>query len=98
MCLRVAILTHHTGGMTELTSQADSALAPSGITAKDILSWPPTVDVTTAAPAFGLPRSSAYELARRGVFPAKVIKAGKHYRVVTADCIRVLGLAPASDG
>lgn len=79
--------------MTKLTPQADSPPARPTITAREILSWPPTVSLEQAAPAFGLPRSSAYDLAKRGKFPAKVIKAGRHPRVITSDVIRVLGLA-----
>lgn len=52
--------------------------------------WPPTVDVTTAALAFGLSRSHAYELIGRDVFPAKVIKVGSRYRVITESIVRAL--------
>jgi predicted DNA-binding transcriptional regulator AlpA len=52
--------------------------------------WPPTVDVTTAALAFGLSRSHAYELINRGEFPAKVIKVGSRYRVITESIIVAL--------
>jgi predicted DNA-binding transcriptional regulator AlpA len=52
--------------------------------------WPPTVDVPAAARAFGVSRSHAYELVNRGEFPAKVIKVGSRYRVVTESIIRVL--------
>jgi hypothetical protein len=51
--------------------------------------WPASVDVATAAAAFGISRSYGYELAR-GAFPAKVIQAGGRYRVVTASIIRAL--------
>ena len=52
--------------------------------------WPPTVDVPAAARAFGVSRSHAYELVNRGEFPAKVIKVGSRYRVVTESIIRAL--------
>ena len=52
--------------------------------------WPPTVDVTAAAMAFGLSRSHAYDLISRGEFPAKVIKVGNRYRVVTESVIHLL--------
>lgn len=52
--------------------------------------WPPTVDVPTAGVAFGLSRSHAYELVARGEFPAKVIKVGSRYRVITESVIRAL--------
>ena len=53
--------------------------------------WPATVDVPTAARAFGLSRSHAYELARSGELPARVIQVGGRYRVVTASIIAALG-------
>lgn len=53
-------------------------------------SWPPTVDVPTAALAFGISRSHAYDLVVRGQFPAKVIKVGSRYRVITESIVAVL--------
>jgi predicted DNA-binding transcriptional regulator AlpA len=52
--------------------------------------WPATVGVPRAATAFGISRSYAYELITRGEFPAKVIRAGGRFRVVTASIIRAL--------
>jgi predicted DNA-binding transcriptional regulator AlpA len=48
------------------------------------------VDVPTAGAVFGLSRSHAYELVARDEVPAKVIKVGSRYRVVTASVIRAL--------
>ncbi|GGZ73554.1 helix-turn-helix domain-containing protein [Streptomyces echinoruber] len=56
----------------------------------DLLSLPPTIDVELAGRAFGIGRDSAYKLVRAGEFPCKVIRAGRKYRVVTADLRRVL--------
>lgn len=53
-------------------------------------SWPPTVDVPTAALAFGISRSHAYDLVVRGQFPAKVIKVGSRYRVITESIVAAL--------
>jgi predicted DNA-binding transcriptional regulator AlpA len=52
--------------------------------------WPATVDVPAAGVVFGLSRSHSYELVSRGEFPAKVIKVGSRYRVVTASIIDAL--------
>jgi predicted DNA-binding transcriptional regulator AlpA len=52
--------------------------------------WPPTVDVPKAALAFGLSRSHAYDLVNRREFPAKVIKVGSRYRVITESIILAL--------
>jgi hypothetical protein len=40
-------------------------------------------------------RRSAFELARRGQFPCKVIRIGASYRVVTVDLRRLLGIEPS---
>jgi predicted DNA-binding transcriptional regulator AlpA len=59
-------------------------------TLSEIQRWPASVDVPTAAAAFGISRSHAYELITRGEFPAKVIRVGNRYRVITASIIRAL--------
>lgn len=50
----------------------------------------PTVDIPTAARLIGISRSYAYELAGTGEFPAKVIKVGTRFRVVSASLIALL--------
>lgn len=55
-----------------------------------IQQWPASVDVPAAAAAFGILRSYAYELITRDEFPAKVIRVGNRYRVITASIIRAL--------
>lgn len=64
----------------------------------ELLALPAAVDVETAASAFGLGRTTAYTLAKTGHFPCALIRAGKSYRVVTADLLRVLKVHPESDG
>lgn len=69
------------------------------LTRDELLALPATVDLITGARAFGLGRTTAYDLAKAGEFPAAVIKAGKAYRVITADLLRVLHITPDnSDG
>ena len=97
MCLRSFGHLRHTGRMNKLTPQADSPLTRPRATREEILAWPPTVPLETGALAFGLPRSTAYDLAKRGEFPAKVIKAGRHPIVITSDVWAVLGLVPAGN-
>jgi excisionase family DNA binding protein len=65
-----------------------------GLTCAELLALPVTVDVTTAARALGLGRSTAYELARRDEFPCRVLRIGSSYRIPTADLLRVLGIEP----
>jgi excisionase family DNA binding protein len=63
-----------------------------GLTRTELLALPVVIDITTAARALGLGRSTAYELARRGEFPCRVLRIGSSYRVPTADLLRVLGI------
>jgi hypothetical protein len=52
-----------------------------------------TVDLITAARALGLGRTKAYELARRGEFPCRVIRIGETYRIPTAGLLELLGVS-----
>ena len=63
-----------------------------GLTRAELLALSVVIDITTAARALGLGRSTAYELARRGEFPCRVLRIGSSYRVPTADLLRVLGI------
>ncbi len=63
-----------------------------GLTLTELLALPLMVDVSTAARALGLSRSTAYELARRGEFPCRVLHVGSSYRVPTAELLRILGI------
>jgi predicted DNA-binding transcriptional regulator AlpA len=57
-------------------------------------SWPATVDVPQAGRAFGISKSHSYDLVSCGEFPARVIKVGGRYRVVTASIIKALSDDP----
>jgi predicted DNA-binding transcriptional regulator AlpA len=59
-------------------------------TLDEIATWPATVDVPTAAAAFGISRSHAYVLARRGEFPATVLTVGGRMKVTTSSIIAAL--------
>jgi excisionase family DNA binding protein len=72
-------------------------MPPQGLTRAELLALPVVVDVTTAARALGLGRSTAYELARRDEFPCRVLRVGSSYRIPTASLLRVLGIDPACD-
>ncbi|MFE1841682.1 DNA-binding protein [Streptomyces sviceus] len=60
------------------------------LTVGNLLNLPPTTDVVTAGKAFGMGSTKAYQLAKSGRFPCKVVRSGGSYRVVTADMLRVL--------
>ncbi len=68
-----------------------------GLTRAELLALPVTLDIPTAARALGLGRSTAYELARRGEFPCRILRIGSSYRVPTADLLRVLGIEPGEE-
>ncbi|MFG2021852.1 helix-turn-helix domain-containing protein [Actinomadura geliboluensis] len=61
----------------------------------ELLALPTTISVETAARAIGLGRTRAYQLARQGQFPCKVIRIGTSYRIVTVDLRRLLGIEPS---
>jgi len=64
------------------------------MTRAELLALPAVVDITTAARALGLGRSTAYDLARRDEFPCRILHVGSSYRVPTAELPRVLGIDP----
>lgn len=68
-----------------------------GPTLDEIKTWPATVDPPTAAKAFGISRSYAYELIKRGEFPAKVLYVGGKARVVTASILIALDATSAGE-
>lgn len=60
-------------------------------TVEDLHNAGPTVPLwPTAGQMIGISKSHTYKLARDDQFPAKVIKVGASYRVVTADLLRLL--------
>ena len=66
-----------------------------GMSAAEVRALPTVVDVVTAGRALGLGRTKAYQLARAGQFPCRVIRSGKAYLVPTAELLALLGLSDA---
>ncbi|WP_225878483.1 DNA-binding protein [Spongiactinospora rosea] len=68
----------------------------------EVCQLPVVVDLPTAGRALGLGRTISYQLARRGEFPCRVLRAGTAYRVCTADLLALLGLplpsSPPAEG
>jgi hypothetical protein len=65
----------------------------------ELLALPATVDIPTAARALSCGRTLAYELVRRGRFPAKVLRLGSRYRVVVGGhdgLLAALGVEPVA--
>ncbi|GGU42975.1 helix-turn-helix domain-containing protein [Lentzea flava] len=67
-------------------------MAAKPLTVAEVMGLPAVVDIVVAGRAFGLGRTTAYMLARRGEFPCRVVRVGSAYRVPTADLRRELGL------
>lgn len=61
------------------------------MTRTELLALPVTVDLPLAARAVGMGRTLAYDLAKRGEFPVRVLRLGNRYRVPRADLLRYLG-------
>lgn len=61
---------------------------------RELLAAGPTVPLwPLAGQAVGASRTNTYRMAKTGTFPAKVLRLGTSYRVVTADLKALLGLA-----
>ena len=52
---------------------------------------PRTCSIEEAANELGIGRTLAYELARQGRFPVRVLRLGRLYRVPRAELARLLG-------
>lgn len=50
-----------------------------------------TTDVETAGAILGIGRTKAYELAKAGQFPVKIIRVGRRYLVPTPALLQLLG-------
>ncbi|MGI5214948.1 helix-turn-helix domain-containing protein [Plantactinospora sp. CA-290183] len=64
-----------------------------GMSRADLLALPVSFDLETAGRACGIGRTLAYDMAKRGEFPVRVLRLGKAYRVTRADLLRYLGEA-----
>ncbi|WP_445186760.1 DNA-binding protein [Pseudonocardia sp. Cha107L01] len=65
-------------------------------TLNDLRQGPPTLDIPTACRWIGISKAHGYAIAAKGDFPAKVIRVGASYRVITASLIRLLEGADAA--
>ena len=62
----------------------------------ELTALPAVVDVSTAAEALGLSRTSAYELIRTGAWPTPVFRLGRLIRIPTAPLLTLLGIEAAA--
>lgn len=66
-------------------------MAAHRMTVEELHGLPVTIDLLTAAKAFGIGRTVAYSLARRNAFPCRVFRVGARYLVAREDLFRALG-------
>lgn len=50
-----------------------------------------TTDIETAGQILGIGRTKAYEMARAGDFPVRILRVGRRYRVATPLLLELLG-------
>lgn len=62
------------------------------LTFPEVFGLPLTVDLGTAARAFGICRGTAYRLVARNAFPCPVLRLGWRYRVPTTGLLGALGI------
>jgi hypothetical protein len=63
----------------------------------ELAALPVSVDLTTAGRAFGLGRTKAFNLAKAGEFPCRVLRVGIKYRVPRSAIFEALGIGPAGN-
>jgi hypothetical protein len=84
--------------VVEVSSHRDDANGPSRsaskepLTAAQLRALPPLVDLMTAAHVLGLGRTTAYELARAGLWPSPLLRIGRRFKVPTAPLLALLDL------
>jgi hypothetical protein len=67
-----------------------------GMTEAEVLALPAAVDLATAGRALGIGRTKAFELAREGRFPVKVLQVGEKFRVPRTALLEALEIDPAA--
>ncbi|MFJ2607142.1 DNA-binding protein [Streptomyces sp. NPDC087425] len=62
------------------------------LTFREIFDLPVSVDLRTAARAFGMCLTTAYRLVALDAFPCETRRVGHRHRVLTVDLLRALGI------
>lgn len=62
------------------------------LTFPELFQLPVTVDMATAAKAFGFSLTTAYRLAKLERFPCTVLRPTRRYRIPTRPLLRALGI------
>lgn len=64
----------------------------------ELMALPVAVPLETANRALGLGRTNGYDMAKRNVYPVRVLRLGRQYRVTRYDLLRYLGVEPGESG
>ncbi|MFI6471158.1 DNA-binding protein [Streptomyces sp. NPDC050516] len=67
-------------------------LVETPLTFREIFNLPVSVDLRTAARAFGMCRGTAYRLIALDAFPCSTVRVGRRHRVLTVDLLHALGI------
>ncbi|MCX5153840.1 DNA-binding protein [Streptomyces sp. NBC_00291] len=62
------------------------------LTFREIFDLPVSVDLRTAARAFGMCMGTAYRLVARDEFPCPTVSVGRRHRVLTVELLAALGI------
>ncbi|MEU3398161.1 DNA-binding protein [Streptomyces filamentosus] len=62
------------------------------LTFREIFDLPVSVDLRTAARAFGMCLGTAYRLIARNAFPCPTVRVGHRHRVRTVELLAALGI------
>jgi len=74
------------------------AVGESGWTVDRVRRLGLTTDVETAGAVLGIGRSKAYELAKAGQFPVKVLRIGRRYLVSVPAILKMFDVDPWNSG
>lgn len=69
---------------------AEQTASMRGMTQAELDALPVSFDLMVAARAYVMGRTLAYDKAKRGEFPCRVIRIGNRYRVTRADLLQSL--------
>lgn len=68
------------------------------MTHDELMTLPVAVPLETANRALGIGRTSGYDMAKRGVYPVRVLRHGRQYKVTRYDLHRHLGVGERGAG
>jgi hypothetical protein len=86
------LTTRYRWANTTPLAPEDTPMNQLEMTREELLALPVSVDLVTAGRAFGIGRTVAFELARTGQFPCRVLRVGVKYRVPRSAIFEALGV------